>query len=262
MFEAPHEPGALADAMAIFKRHKLNLTWIESFPIPGKRGLSGPRPVPVLRRVRRPPNRAHAPPRDRRRSSKKATQLDGAGLLSADGADRLPNQGSELQTSGGQASGVSVRMGVSGFAGTSVARAGKVSPQYCWPCEITESFVHSSLADEFALATYPILSVLSSGASLVLTSQMRRAAISVASNIVEGCRYDKPRGLPTLPVDWAGSAREVEYQASLAFSAWDSSTSKRTTEFIRTARRRMQPSSIRLNPLPQSDSPRGSAHDP
>lgn len=38
VFEAPHEPGALADAMAIFKRQKLNLTWIESFPIPGARG--------------------------------------------------------------------------------------------------------------------------------------------------------------------------------------------------------------------------------
>jgi chorismate mutase/prephenate dehydratase len=38
VFEAPHQPGALADAMAIFKRHKLNLTWIESFPIPRERG--------------------------------------------------------------------------------------------------------------------------------------------------------------------------------------------------------------------------------
>jgi chorismate mutase/prephenate dehydratase len=38
VFEAPHEPGALADAMAIFKRQKLNLTWIESFPIPAARG--------------------------------------------------------------------------------------------------------------------------------------------------------------------------------------------------------------------------------
>ncbi|RIK82350.1 MAG: prephenate dehydratase [Planctomycetota bacterium] len=37
-FEAPHKPGALADAMAIFKRHQLNLTWIESFPIPQARG--------------------------------------------------------------------------------------------------------------------------------------------------------------------------------------------------------------------------------
>jgi chorismate mutase/prephenate dehydratase len=38
VFEAPHQPGALADAMAIFKRQKLNLTWIESFPIPQARG--------------------------------------------------------------------------------------------------------------------------------------------------------------------------------------------------------------------------------
>lgn len=34
MFELPHEPGSLADAMAVFKRAKLNLTWIESFPKP------------------------------------------------------------------------------------------------------------------------------------------------------------------------------------------------------------------------------------
>ena len=34
MFELPHQPGALADAMAIFKRNRLNLTWIESFPMP------------------------------------------------------------------------------------------------------------------------------------------------------------------------------------------------------------------------------------
>ncbi|HZZ73957.1 MAG TPA: prephenate dehydratase [Pirellulales bacterium] len=34
MFEVDHQPGALADAMQIFKRNRLNLTWIESFPIP------------------------------------------------------------------------------------------------------------------------------------------------------------------------------------------------------------------------------------
>ena len=38
MFEIAHEPGALADTMAIFKRNRLNMTWIESFPIPGHRG--------------------------------------------------------------------------------------------------------------------------------------------------------------------------------------------------------------------------------
>jgi len=35
MFEINHEPGALADAMSIFKRAGLNLTWIESFPLHG-----------------------------------------------------------------------------------------------------------------------------------------------------------------------------------------------------------------------------------
>ncbi|MGI9474198.1 MAG: prephenate dehydratase [Rubripirellula sp.] len=34
LFQVSHEPGALADAMTIFKRHELNLTWIESFPAP------------------------------------------------------------------------------------------------------------------------------------------------------------------------------------------------------------------------------------
>ncbi len=35
MFQVPHRPGALADAMMVFKRAQLNLTWIESFPVQG-----------------------------------------------------------------------------------------------------------------------------------------------------------------------------------------------------------------------------------
>ncbi|HEX5105327.1 MAG TPA: prephenate dehydratase [Pirellulaceae bacterium] len=34
MFEIAHKPGSLADAMLVFKRGRLNLTWIESFPMP------------------------------------------------------------------------------------------------------------------------------------------------------------------------------------------------------------------------------------
>jgi chorismate mutase/prephenate dehydratase len=34
MFEIPHMPGSLADVMAVFKRGRLNMTWIESFPMP------------------------------------------------------------------------------------------------------------------------------------------------------------------------------------------------------------------------------------
>src|SRR5262249_35470794 len=32
MFKVPHSPGALVDALNVFKQAKLNLTWIESFP--------------------------------------------------------------------------------------------------------------------------------------------------------------------------------------------------------------------------------------
>lgn len=35
MFQVPHKPGSLADAMMVFKKNNLNLTWIESFPVPG-----------------------------------------------------------------------------------------------------------------------------------------------------------------------------------------------------------------------------------
>jgi chorismate mutase/prephenate dehydratase len=36
MFEIEHRPGGLADALSIPKRQRLNLTWIESFPLPGE----------------------------------------------------------------------------------------------------------------------------------------------------------------------------------------------------------------------------------
>ncbi|MBU6173109.1 MAG: prephenate dehydratase [Planctomycetes bacterium] len=35
MFQVPHRPGALADVMLMFRENGLNLTWIESFPVPG-----------------------------------------------------------------------------------------------------------------------------------------------------------------------------------------------------------------------------------
>ncbi len=33
MFEIPHKPGSLADALLVFKKNRLNMTWIESFPM-------------------------------------------------------------------------------------------------------------------------------------------------------------------------------------------------------------------------------------
>ncbi|OYW23969.1 MAG: prephenate dehydratase [Planctomycetales bacterium 12-60-4] len=35
LLQIPHKPGALSDALGIFKQSKLNLTWIESFPLRG-----------------------------------------------------------------------------------------------------------------------------------------------------------------------------------------------------------------------------------
>jgi chorismate mutase/prephenate dehydratase len=35
MFEIPHKPGSLADALLVFKKNRMNMTWIESFPMPG-----------------------------------------------------------------------------------------------------------------------------------------------------------------------------------------------------------------------------------
>ncbi len=35
LLQIPHKPGSLADALAVFKSNKLNLTWIESFPLRG-----------------------------------------------------------------------------------------------------------------------------------------------------------------------------------------------------------------------------------
>ncbi len=38
MCDLQHRPGSLADALQIFKKNKLNLTWIESFPFPSEPG--------------------------------------------------------------------------------------------------------------------------------------------------------------------------------------------------------------------------------
>ena len=36
LLRIPHEPGALADALTVFARHEVNLSLIESFPLPGE----------------------------------------------------------------------------------------------------------------------------------------------------------------------------------------------------------------------------------
>lgn len=72
------------------------------------------------------------------------------------------------------------------------------------------------LADELVLAIYRATKDFPREEQFGLTSQIRRASISVASNIVEGCaRHSEADFLHFLDMAY-GSAREVDYQIGLA----------------------------------------------
>ncbi len=72
------------------------------------------------------------------------------------------------------------------------------------------------LADNLAIETYRVTQAFPREEQFGLTSQMRRAAVSTASNIVEGCaRHTESEYLRFLDIAF-GSARELEYQISLA----------------------------------------------
>ena len=72
------------------------------------------------------------------------------------------------------------------------------------------------LADEVALLVYRLTSSFPKEELYGLTSQMRRAAVSVPSNIVEGCaRESQADYLRFLNIAF-GSLRELHYQVSLS----------------------------------------------
>jgi four helix bundle protein len=72
------------------------------------------------------------------------------------------------------------------------------------------------LADALVLAIYAATKTFPKDEQFGLTSQIRRSAVSVASNIVEGCaRKSEADYIRFLDMAF-GSVREVEYQLSIA----------------------------------------------
>lgn len=72
------------------------------------------------------------------------------------------------------------------------------------------------LADALALAVYRRTTEFPREEQFGLTAQMRRAAVSIASNIVEGCARDSLAEYIRFLEMAYGSSRELQYQISLA----------------------------------------------
>jgi four helix bundle protein len=73
------------------------------------------------------------------------------------------------------------------------------------------------LADEVTLLIYKLTKDFPKEEIYALTSQMRRAAISIPSNIVEGCSRESQKEFNRFLQIAFGSLRELHYQLTLAF---------------------------------------------
>ncbi|MDL1959280.1 MAG: four helix bundle protein [Deltaproteobacteria bacterium] len=72
------------------------------------------------------------------------------------------------------------------------------------------------LADEVAVLVYRVTAGFPREEMYGLTSQMRRAAVSVPSNIVEGCARDSQADYLRFLYIAFGSLKELHYQLSLS----------------------------------------------
>ena len=91
------------------------------------------------------------------------------------------------------------------------------------------------LADSLALTAYQLTRRFPKDEIFGMTSQIRRAAVSVLSNIVEGCARNTEKDYLHFHTAY-GSAKEVEYQATLAYRLGYLKTSELEESAAETAR--------------------------
>ncbi len=72
------------------------------------------------------------------------------------------------------------------------------------------------LADALVLSVYAATRAFPREEQFGLTAQLRRSAISIASNIVEGCARSSPNDYTRFLDIAFGSARELTYQLTIA----------------------------------------------
>ena len=92
------------------------------------------------------------------------------------------------------------------------------------------------LADSLALTAYQLTRRFPKDEIFGMTSQIRRAAVSVPSNIVEGCARNTEKDYLHFLDTAYGSAKEVEYQATLAYRLGYLETSELEESAAETAR--------------------------
>ena len=73
------------------------------------------------------------------------------------------------------------------------------------------------LADSLVLEVYRVTTSFPSDERFGLTSQLRRGAVSIASNIVEGCARRTERDFLQFIIISHGACRELLYQLSIAY---------------------------------------------
>ena len=81
-------------------------------------------------------------------------------------------------------------------------------------------------ARDLAIETYAMTARFPNAERFGLTAQMRRAAVSVGSNIVEGCHRAGNRAFLMFLHNALGSAAELQYQVELALQLWVSRQSR------------------------------------